>query len=48
MNSSNDQPVPDPALFVRTTLKAWETQVGRMNDFFDNTSDEELIQDVAP
>jgi hypothetical protein len=48
MNPSNDQPAPDPALFVRTILKAWETQVGRMNDFFDNSSDDELMRDVAP
>lgn len=48
MNSSDQQYSPDPALFVRTMLKAWETQVKRMNDFFDSVSDDELMQEVAP
>lgn len=48
MNPSNEQTTLDPALFVRTIIKAWEIQVGRMNDFFDNTSDEDLMRDVAP
>src|SRR5688572_465909 len=45
---ANDQTSPESALFVHTVLKAWETQVNRMNDFFDNASDDELMQEVAP
>ncbi len=45
---SNDQTSPESVLFVHTVLKAWETQVNRMNDFFDNASDDELMQEVAP
>ena len=44
----NKQTLPDPILFVRTALKAWETQVNRMNDFFDGMSDEQLMREVAP
>ena len=45
---SNDPISPDPGLFVRTTLKAWETQVNRMNDFFESVSDDDLMREVAP
>jgi hypothetical protein len=45
---SNDPISPDPALFVRTTLRAWETQVSRMNDFFESVSDDDLMREVAP
>lgn len=45
---SNDQISPESTLFVHTVIKAWETQVNRMNDFFDNASDDELMREVAP
>ena len=44
----NDQIAPDPWLFVRTTLKAWETQVNRVNDFFESVTDDDLLREVAP
>ena len=45
---SKEQSLPEPTLFVRTVLKAWETQVNRMNDFFDSMSDDQLMREVAP
>jgi len=45
---SNDQIAPDPGLFVRTTLKAWENQVKRMDDFFESVTDDDLMLEVAP
>ena len=45
---SNEQSLPEPTLFVRTVLKAWETQVNRTNDFFDSMSDDQLMREVAP
>jgi DinB superfamily len=45
---TNEQLLLDPTLFVRTTLKAWETQVTRMNEFFDSTSDQDLMREIAP
>lgn len=47
MNQGSDL-LPDPGLFVHTTLKAWETQVNRMNDFFESVSDDDLMREVAP
>jgi hypothetical protein len=44
----NGQSTSESALFVRTVLKAWETQVNRMNDFFDSASDDDLMHEVAP
>ena len=45
---SNDHPSPESVLLVRTVLKAWETQVIRMNDFFDSASDDDLMHEVSP
>jgi len=45
---SNEQSLPEPTLFVRTVIKAWETQVNRTNDFFDSMSDDQLMREVAP
>ncbi|HMG92501.1 MAG TPA: DinB family protein [Chryseolinea sp.] len=45
---STDSILPDSGLFVRTTLKAWETQVNRMNDFFESVSDDDLMTEIAP
>jgi hypothetical protein len=45
---SIDHSSPEPVLLVHTVLKAWETQVNRMNDFFDNASDDDLMHEVAP
>lgn len=45
---TDDQISLDPGLFVRTTIKAWEIQVNRMNDFFENVSDVDLMREVAP
>jgi hypothetical protein len=44
----NDPISLDSGLFVRTTLKAWETQVNRMNDFFESVTDDDLMREVAP
>src|SRR5690242_6939864 len=46
--TSNDTISPESALFARTIVKAWETQVNRMTDFFESMSDDDLMREVAP
>jgi len=36
------------AIFVQTALKAWNQQLNRADKFFDQLSDEQLLQEVAP
>lgn len=35
-------------IFVQTALKAWNQQLNRADKLFDNLSDEQLVQEVAP
>jgi uncharacterized damage-inducible protein DinB len=38
----------DNTLFVNTFLKAWATQVTRINEFLESVTDEELLKEIAP
>ena len=48
MKANEQSTTSVPSLFIKTTLKAWETQVNRMNDFFESVSDDDLMREVAP
>ena len=37
----------DNALFVKTFITAWKTQISRINEFLENTTDEDLIKEIA-
>src|ERR1700730_4714101 len=35
-------------LFVKMTLSAWETQIGRASELLQSLSDEQLLKEIAP
>jgi len=47
MKSINET-TTDAALFVKTFLKAWETQITRVNEFLESITDEVLLKEIAP
>lgn len=43
-----NQTSSDNALFAKTFIKAWITQVTRINEFLESVSDEDLLKEIAP
>lgn len=43
-----NQTSSDNALFAKTFIKAWITQITRINEFLESVTDEDLLKEIAP